>query len=501
METALADRASRSLTDFVKYVEIPGAPVPQTDDFYPQRLEPAEHHNLIIEQLEKIERGVLKRLMIFMPPGTAKSTYASVAFPTYFMGKNPRKKIICASYGADLSYKFGRRCRSVVRSDEYNQVFDTTISGENAAAGDWSLTNGSEYMAVGMLGSATGNRADGLLIDDPIKGREDADSIVIRNKTWEAYKSELRTRVKPQGFIVFILTRWHEDDPAGRILPDDYDGETGWIKAKDGEDWYVLCLHAQCERKDDPLNREIGEFLWTDWFSREYWEQEKITQGPRNWNALYQQRPAPEGGLYFERDWFKWYDEPPEHLRKYGASDYAVTANGGDYTVHGVCGVDPDDNIYILDWWRGQTSSDVWIEVLLDLMNEHKPLKWAEEKGQIIRSVGPFIDKRQRERKIYCAREGYASAADKPTRAQAIRGRAAMGKVYLPKNAPWSAELLQVLMSFPVGRVDDDIDVLSLFGRMLNEMVAGHKPAIAQHRRSKWDRAFDDDDDGNWKTV
>ena len=134
--------------------------------------------------------------------------------------------------------------------------------GDNAAADQWALENQAEYMAGGMHSGITGNRADGLVIDDPLKGREDADSAVIRDKTWEAYLSDLRTRLKPNGFIIMILTRWHEDDPAGRILPEDYNGETGWVTARDGEQWYVLSLQAECERADDPLGRKIGDYIW-----------------------------------------------------------------------------------------------------------------------------------------------------------------------------------------------------------------------------------------------
>ena len=155
-----------------------------------------------------------------------------------------------------------------------------------------------------------------------------------------------------------------------------------------------------------------------------------------------------------------------------------MTADAGDLTVHGVGGVDPDDNLYILDWWRKQTASDVWIETLLDLIVRWKPVEWAEEKGQIEKSVGPFIDARMRERQVYCHREQFASSADKPTRAQAFRARMAMGKVYWPRQAPWVDDVYRVLMTFPAGKVDDDVDVCSLFGRMLapvqvfNQMTA-----------------------------
>jgi predicted phage terminase large subunit-like protein len=487
LELERVDNARASLNAYCSFIPIPGVPVNDDEDcetFYPDQVVPAEHHQLINEAFEQVERGDAKRVMLFMPPGSAKTTYASVIAPTWFMGKKSGRNIIAVSYGSDLAKKFARRCRSIVRSKEYNEVFDCHPTGDNSAVDDWSLTNGSTYMAGGILSGITGNRADLLIADDPIKGREEADSETIREKVWEAYKSDLRTRLKPGGSIVVIMTRWHEDDLAGRILPENYEGESGWIEAKDGEEWLILNLAAQCERADDPLGRDVGEWLWTDWFTPEHWEQEKKSQGTRNWSALYQQRPSPDEGDFFQRDWFKWYDyDPskknngaPEHLHTYGASDYAVTDDGGDYTVHGVCGIDPNQDIYILDWWREQKSSDVWIETLLDMQEHWKTFTWAEESGQISKSLAPFIVTRMRERRVHMHHKPFPSAADKPTRAQSIRGRAAQGKVYLPKGAPWVEALMHELLIFPNGKNDDQVDVLSLFGRILATMTPGQLP-------------------------
>jgi predicted phage terminase large subunit-like protein len=186
---------------------------------------------------------------------------------------------------------------------------------------------------------------------------------------------------------------------------------------------------------------------------------------------------VPESGDYFKAAWFKWYDRKPprEQLRTYGASDYATKAGGGDWTVHLVVGIDPLDDIYLLDLWRARESSDQWAEALIDLMERWRTVTWAEEAGQIKNSVGPFITKRQLERKVYAVRRQYTSSSDKPTRAQAIRGRAGMGKVWLPRGAPWVIDFYQELLRFPAGRYDDQADAFSLIGRMLDEMVPGSK--------------------------
>lgn len=474
-------KAAKNVNQYARYIEIPGVPLNDSDDceeFYADKVTPATHHELILEKLQAVAHGKIKRLMIFMPPGSAKSTYASVVFPTWFMGAFPRSNIIMATYGSDLAKKFGRKCRQIAKSKEFSELFGCAISGDNAAADDWSIGNGSTYMCGGILSGLTGNRADLLIIDDPVKGREDADSETIRQKTWDEYRDSAMTRLKPSGRQIIINTRWHEDDICGRILPDEYNGESGVFTGKDGAEWHVLSLQAECEFANDPLGRKIGEWLWTEWFSPDWWQQTKrtySTPSTRSWNSLYQQRPAPEDGDFFKRDWFRYYEIQPKHLRIYGTSDYATKEGKGDYTVHAIWGVDPDSNIYLLDLWRGQTDSLVWVEQLLSLAKQWKPQEWGEESGQIINSMGPVIERRQRETSNFFYRKQYPSTADKSVRAQSFRAYMAMGKVYFPKGAEWLGDLESELLSFPAGRHDDQVDVCSLIGRMLDRLLNAEK--------------------------
>ncbi len=437
-------------------------------------LKPARHHKRLIAALNEIADGKLRRLMVFMPPGHAKSTYASVLFPPWHLIRHPQAAVLAASHSQELADSFGRRARAVVGHEGFAGVSGTKLANDNRAASRWQTDSGGVYFGIGVGGAITGRRADLAIIDDPIKGRAEADSALVRDRTWEWYRADLRTRLKPGGALVLIQTRWHEDDLAGRILPQEYSGESGSVVARDGETWQVISLPALAEQ-DDPLGRAPGEALWPEWFDAATLEQERVSQGPRNWSALYQQRPAPEEGDYFRSEWLQWYQEPPTHLAIYGASDYAVTAGGGDYTVHGVIGVDALDNLYVLDWWRAQTDSLVWVETLCDLIRKWRPIEWVEEKGPIAKGLGALIDKRQHERAAYCVRHGFASSADKPTRAQAIRGRMAQGKVHFPRKAPWVADLVNELMTFPVGVHDDQVDVMSLFGVMLSRMHKGKK--------------------------
>jgi hypothetical protein len=137
----------------------------------------------------------------------------------------------------------------------------------------------------------TGNRAHGIVIDDPIKGREQADSKTVRDKTFAAYEDDLLTRLIPGGWVVIINTRWHEDDVCGRILPENWSGESGDILCRDGNTWRVLCLQAECATNTDPLGRKPGDMLWPEWFDTKHWDQFRLNR--RTWSSLYQQIPAP----------------------------------------------------------------------------------------------------------------------------------------------------------------------------------------------------------------
>ena len=416
--------------------------------------------------------------MGLLPPGSGKSTYTSVVLPTHFMGRFPKSGVIMTSYGDELPRKFGRRARSIVKQPLYKRIFDCTLSDESGAVDEWALTNGSEWMAAGIMTGITGNRADLVIWDDPIKGREQADSETIRNKTWEAYIDDLLSRKKPNAREVAITTRWHEDDPAGRILPEKYNGESGWLKGRDGNDWYVVCIPAEAERADDPLGRAIGERIWPEWFPEDHFAPFK--RQTRTWSSLYQQRPAPEDGDFFLAEWLKPYElheRPPlDELHIYGASDYAVTENEGDYTVHIVVGVDDQHNIWVLDLWRRQARSDVWVEQFIRMVKDYRPLGWAEEKGQILGGMDPLIKKRLREEQLYVVRAGFPSKKIKQVRAQPIRGRMALRGLRVPVFAPWYADFKNELMVFPNGRNDDQVDALSLIGQVLDKMMPGSGP-------------------------
>ena len=464
----LERRSARAdLVTFAARVPVPGSPIAEGDD---EALIPliesgqAEHHKLILRAMQRCMQTRHGRLMIMAPPGSAKSTYATVVAPCWYLGGEENRRVILATYGDDLARRHGRRTRQLLRSGEAQNILQCSIDAESRAADEFALTNGSEYLACGMLGGITGNRAHGIVIDDPIRGREQADSQTIRDKTMAAYEDDLLTRLIPGGWVVIINTRWHEDDLSGRILPANWAGESGMIECRDGNTWEVLCLQAECESTTDPLGRKVGDMLWPEWFDARHWAQFRLNR--RTWSSLYQQRPAPADGILFRRDDMATYERTPDNLRIVGASDYAVTPDGGDWTEHGIAGIAQDGSIYLLDWWRGQTSPEIWIERQIDLIARHRPVAWFGETGPIRRATEGRLRQRMIDRDAMVRLEWLPTIGGKGSdaRAGSIIATAGMGRLFWPRAA-WVGELQRQCLVFPAGQPDDGVDVLALLGR------------------------------------
>jgi predicted phage terminase large subunit-like protein len=435
--------------------------------------DPAAHHLLLIDELERLERGESDTLLVFMPPGSAKSTYVNMLFPAWFLARNPARNIISASHATELAERWGRKTRNMVASS--GAALNLSLSADSRAAHRWGTERGGEYYAVGVGVGIAGFRADLGIIDDPFGSRADAESRKIRDRIWSWYLDDFSTRLKPGARRVIMHTRWHDDDLAGRVLRQ--------LSAL-GRPFRVLNLPAEA-LPGDPLGRAPGTMLWDDPTGYDYGSflrTRKQESDARTWASLYQQNPVPDDGEYFQRGWLIPIVRMPARadMRVYGASDYAVTKDGGDYTVHGVFGIDADERLILLDLWRGQKDSAAWIEAWCDLVLKWKPLEWAEEGGQIRASLGPFLQRRALERKAFTHRRQFPSRHDKAVRAQAIRGRMSMSGLHIPAQAVWRAEFESELLRFPAGVHDDQVDMLSLLGQLLDHISAPRRTTGGQ---------------------
>lgn len=257
-----------------------------------------EHWKLIADKLMRVERGEIKRLMIFSPPRHGKSELGTIHFPAWYMMRNPDRRVILTSYAANLADTFSRRIRAIFRDHAYN-LFGVSIASDSAKVDEWDIEgHHGKLIAAGVGGPITGQGASLLIIDDPLKNAEEANSPTMRQKIWDWFVSTAYTRLEPDGAIVLTLTRWHEDDLAGRLMKQ--------MGEEDGEHWEILNLPALAEAKD-PLGREVGEALWPSRFNVQTLLRIKRAVGSYVWSALYQQRPQDLHGGGFKAFWFKWY--------------------------------------------------------------------------------------------------------------------------------------------------------------------------------------------------
>jgi predicted phage terminase large subunit-like protein len=438
-------------TELIRRTDAAESLIAFTEYTFP-RYRTAPHHRVIAGQLERVERGEVDRVMLLVPPRHGKSELASIRLPAWYLGRQPHKQFLSVSATDALASDFGRSVRNTINSPEYRSVFDTQLAEDSQAKGKWHTSAGGIYYALGIGGSVLGRGGDVVLIDDPFGSMAEAQSELERKNVWDWYTGTAYNRLMPGGAIVIINHRMHEDDLCGRLLAQ---------QAASGDKWEVVEL---------PAIDAQGHALWPEAYPIETLDRIRRNTQARYWSALYQQEPAPEEGDYFKAEWLREEDDLParDTLKVYGASDYAVTADGGDYTVHVVVGIDAEGRPWLLDLWRGQTDSATWIDKLCDLVLEWKPIEWGEETGQIKSAVGPFIDKRSQERGAYVYRRQFAARGDKAVRAQGIRGLMAMRGLHIKKDADWYPALRSELLSFPAGKHDDQVDALGLIGQILD---------------------------------
>lgn len=517
----------RSLADFACMIDIPTVPLTEDADedrFSVMRLGTlTTHHALLLSKLQAVVERRIPNLMVFMPPGSAKSLYTDVVLIPWFMARNPRSPVILASYATAIAEKQGRRARQLIESPGFRNLMGIGLRSDQKAAALWTLENGSEFMAGGLMSGITGNRAALGVLDDPLSGRADAESDTIRQKSWDAYIDDFCSRLKPGAPQIIIMTRWHEDDIAGRILPVGWDGESGLFTGRDRRQWEVLCLPAEADRADDPLGRKIGDGLWPEYFLPGHWEPFKANG--RTWTSLYQQKPRPQEGTFFRREWFRRYriGSEPKALNNYLTTDHAPGGEAdSDFTCARIWGIDPKGDVYLRDGFRTQETLDKSVDKIIGnqktwkptdherprldgLLRRYKPFAWFPEGDNNYKAVAGFVRRRMLEELTFVRIEPISPhGADKKTKAQPFQGLAASGKVWLPEG-PEGDDVLEQYVAFPGGRNDDEVDTGALIGRAIDEAHA----ALVPHRDKvagpddRWNKAFEHDDDAeeSWKST
>lgn len=445
------------------------------------------HHQLVASRLDDVLAGKRRRLIICQPPQTGKSELVSRRFPAYVLGRRPTTRVIGASYGATLASDMSGDIQKIIETPEYGVLFPQTRLARTKdiekRTNDQFQVVGQRgyYIGVGILGGITGKTADIGIIDDPLKNREEAESEVYRNRVWRQFVSAFMTRqFGDKGAIVIAMTRWHEDDLAGRLIR--------LAKENPGAEQYeVINLPAilpsiEVRHPEDP--REQGEPLWPEKYPLDELERRRIAMGSYEWSALYQGVPTPPGGGLFQRQWFKKISSIPARLklRKCRFWDCAGTEASAkadpDWTVGTLVSMDEMQNTYIEDVVRvRKTSGDVdkLIRSTAELDGPSVKVREEEEPG----SAGKAVVASHTKLLVGFDYEGIRSTGDKVTRARPFAVQAEQGNVYYVE-AEWNTQWLDELAAFPYGRHDDDVDsgaggfnVLALAPRKTTSLVWG----------------------------
>lgn len=412
------------------------------------------HHDVLIDALQSLADRKIKRLIVQMPPRHGKSELVSRLFPAWVLGRNPNEQIILSSYSLDLASAMNRDCQRVIQTPEYSTMFPVTrlSDGKDEAIKTQKrfdiVGNKGYYVSAGVGGGITGVGCTVGIVDDPVKNAAEADSVTYRNAAWEWYTSTFRTRFEPDCVEVICQTRWHEDDLTGRIL-EGVESDPGTL---------VISFPAICEKPEE--YRRIGEPLWESKYNTEQLAVIKTDVGSRAWNALYQQRPAPEEGSIIKKSWFMTYrpaDLPEGPVNFY--FDTAYTDKEANDPTAGIAYIKRGPDFFVVSC----------VERWLDFTGQISFIQsFAEANGYTTRSIiriepkatGKSVVEVIRKSTKLNVKEADAPKESKTARANAVSPVIEAGRVYVPENAPWKDAFFAQIAAFPNSAHDDMVDCL-----------------------------------------
>lgn len=403
---------------------------------------------------QKISQGVHRgnaRIIVSLPPRHGKSEFCSVWTPVWFLEMYEEKRIILASYAAELASTFGRKVRNEIES---NASVTSVIAQDSTAAYRFNTAKGGGMTCAGVGGAITGKGADLFLIDDPYKDSQQATSETYRQRLTDWLEQVALTRLEPNGSMVLIMTRWHEKDLAGHLIE------------KGG--WEEIRFPAIAEERDQ-LGRKPGEALCPERYDLEALSRIKKENGTRTWQALYQQSPQPlEGGL-FKRHWWKTYRELPMDITRIVQFWDTAQKPGltNDFSVCATWGQNAS-GFYLMDLWRNKVEMPDLERAVVSNFNKHRPHSvMIEDKAS---GIGVIQTLRQKTRLPIIAYD--PKLRDKETRASAATPTVEAGNCYLPENAPWLEDFIVEHETFPNTEHDDQVDTTSMMVEYMNQRVA-----------------------------
>lgn len=402
----------------------------------------APHLRAIAAHLDRVTRGDIDRLAIFMPPRHGKSETVTVRYPVYRLEREPGASILVTGYNQRIANRFGLKVKRAATGS-------VAMAAEKSASDEWHTADGGQVLARGVGSPPTGVGFGLVVIDDPIRRREDADSQTYRDKAWDWYTDDLYTRLEPGGAIIMVLTRWHEDDVASRAI------------ASEPGRWTILRLPALAE-PGDPMGRAEGEALWPARWPVEALHRTRdvmaANEGLRSWEALYQQNPQPRDGQMFKPAMLTLLDERPECARRVRRWDLASSDGQGDYTVGALLGMMPDGRVCILHVERGQWATDerdAVIRRVADADGRQVRVVVPQDPGSAGLDVAKHLTRLLSGYSVRAVRE----TGDKTLRADPFASQVNAGNVCMVR-AGWNASLVAEMRAFPSGAHDDQIDAV-----------------------------------------
>lgn len=416
------------------------------------------HVDTLIAVLQRVADGEINRLMVFMPPRHGKSETVSRLFSAYYLHRHPERWIAITSYAAELAFTLSRAAR-----DNYLSA-GGSLKEDAAAVKHWETGQGGGLWATGVGGPATGKGFHLGIIDDPLKNAEEAASETIREKQRDWYRSTFSTREEPNGAIVVIMTRWHEDDLSGWLLAHEASNED------EPERWHIVNMPAIAEGvRNFPATctveadeREPGEVLCAERYPAHKLRKVERRIGAYFWAALFQQRPGPRDGDFFKRQWFAVVQALPAGCRFVRYWDKAGSREQGAFTAGVLMAVAPDGRFFVVDVKRGQWSAAEREAVILQTAHidqakyrdvqvwmEQEPGSGGKESAEnTVRNLAGFSVRKE------------TVSGDKALRADPFSAQAAVGNVYLVAG-DWNEAYLSELAAFPNGKYKDQVDASS----------------------------------------